>query len=125
MDEINYAYDGKFDLNILIVGRTGCGKRTFVQNLGKNELFGDIKEFHWISNIERSKDREENIRVCFKDKIINFDYPTNVEDFNDLLEMYQRKKANYSENDLGKNMVLLSWTTSPALLTGRRNSLIF
>ena len=29
--------------NILIVGRTGCGKTTFVQNLGKNKLFGDIQ----------------------------------------------------------------------------------
>ena len=26
MDEVNYSYDGKFEGNILIVGRTGCGK---------------------------------------------------------------------------------------------------
>ena len=38
-----FTYNGKFDGNILIVGRTGCGKTTSVQNLGKNELFGDIK----------------------------------------------------------------------------------
>ena len=37
MDEIKYTFDGKFKGNILIVGRTGCGKTTFVQNLGKNE----------------------------------------------------------------------------------------
>ena len=30
MDEITYTYDGKFEGNILIVGRTGCGKTTFV-----------------------------------------------------------------------------------------------
>ena len=34
MDEVNYTYDGKFDGNILVVGKTGCGKTTFVQNLG-------------------------------------------------------------------------------------------
>ena len=34
MDEVNYTYDGKFESNILVVGRTGCGKTTFVQNLG-------------------------------------------------------------------------------------------
>ena len=36
MDEIKYTYDEKFEGNILIVRRTGCGKTTFVQNLGKN-----------------------------------------------------------------------------------------
>ena len=35
MDEIKYTYDGKFEGNILIVGRTACGKTTSVQNLVK------------------------------------------------------------------------------------------
>ena len=37
------------------VGRTGCGKTTFFQNLGKNNLFRDIKEVSWISKIGLSK----------------------------------------------------------------------
>ena len=41
MDEVNYTYDKKFEGKVLIVGRTGCSKTTFVQNLGKNNLFGD------------------------------------------------------------------------------------
>ena len=41
MDEVNYTYDGKFEGNVFIVGRTGCGKKTIVQNLGKNNLFGN------------------------------------------------------------------------------------
>ena len=44
MDEIEHTYDGKFEGNILVVGRTACGKTTFVQNLRKNNLFGDISE---------------------------------------------------------------------------------
>ena len=36
MDERKYSYDGKFEGNILIIGRKGCGKTTFVQNLAKN-----------------------------------------------------------------------------------------
>ena len=43
MDEKKYSYDSRFDGSILVVGRTGCGKITFVQNLAKNQLFGDIK----------------------------------------------------------------------------------
>ena len=35
-DEINYIYYTKFEGNILVVGRRGCGKTTFIQNLGKN-----------------------------------------------------------------------------------------
>ena len=70
MNEIKYTYDGKFEGNILIVGRTGCGKTTFVQNLGKNKLFGDVREVYWISKIGLSKDREDNIRDCFTDQIV-------------------------------------------------------
>ena len=106
MDEVNYTYDGKFQGKILIVGRTGCGKRTFVQNLGKNNLFADIKEMYWILKIELSKEREDNIWDCFNKQTVDFDYPTYVEDFYDLLEMYQRKKANDSESYLGENMIL-------------------
>ena len=36
--------DAKFEENILVVGKTGCGKATFVQNLGKKNIFGEIKE---------------------------------------------------------------------------------
>ena len=47
MDGVNYSYDGKFEGNILVVGRTRCGKTTFVQNFGKNKLFRDnyLKKF--------------------------------------------------------------------------------
>ena len=38
--ENEYTYDGKLNGNILVVCRTGCGKTTFIQKLGKNKLFG-------------------------------------------------------------------------------------
>ena len=46
MDEIEDMYGSIFEGNILIVRRTGCGKTMFVQNLGKNNLFGDISEVY-------------------------------------------------------------------------------
>ena len=106
MDGVNYSYDGNFEGDILVVGRTGCGKTTFVQNLGKSKLFGDIKEVYWIFKTELSADRESNIRDCFKDQNVDFKYPYNVEDFNDLLEIYKRKKPNDHENYLGENVIL-------------------
>ena len=91
MDEMNYAYNGKFEGNILIVGRMGCGKTTFVQNLGKNKLFGGIDKVLWIFKVELSKDREGNITDCFVDQKVDFFDPNNVEDFNDLLEFLLEK----------------------------------
>ena len=35
-------YDGQFRGNILVVGRTGCGKTTFLEKLGLNSFFGEI-----------------------------------------------------------------------------------
>ena len=35
----NYIYNGKFTGNILIVGRTECGKTTAVQKLALNNFF--------------------------------------------------------------------------------------
>lgn len=35
MDEIKFSYNGKFEGNILILGKAGR-KTTFVQNLAKN-----------------------------------------------------------------------------------------
>ena len=35
-----YSYDGQFIGNILVVGRTGCGKTTFIEKPARNKLFG-------------------------------------------------------------------------------------
>ena len=43
-NEMNYSFDAKFEGNILVVGKTGCGKTTFVKNLGKNKMFGKINK---------------------------------------------------------------------------------
>ena len=91
MDEVDYTYNGKFEGNIVVVRRTGCRKTTFAQNLGKNKLFGDIKEVYWISKIELSAETEDGIKDCFKDQIVNFKYPSSVEDFNDMLEICKQK----------------------------------
>ena len=105
MVEVDYTYNGK-SLKVLVVGRTGCRKTTFVQNLGKNKLFGDIKEVYWILKIELSAKRGDSIKDCFKDQIVGFRYPCSVEDFNDLLEIYKQKKSDCNENYLGENTIL-------------------
>ena len=106
MNEIKYSYDAKFNGNILIVGRIGCGKTTFIQILTKNQLFGDIKEVFWISKLELSNNRENNIRDCFENQDVQFNYPNNVEDFDYLLEMCKRNKADDVEKTLVEKKVM-------------------
>ena len=65
-----------------------------------------MRGVYWVSKIELSSDRENNIRDGFTDKHVDFKNPNNAEDFNDLLEMYQWKKPDYNENYLEENMIL-------------------
>ena len=92
-NEMNYSFDAQFEGNILVTGRTGGGKTTFIQNLGKNNMSGEIKEVTWLSKISLLREREKNIRSCFIDEQIDFKYLNTVEDFDDLLECFQRKKS--------------------------------
>ena len=58
-------YDGQFYGNILVVGRTGCGKTTFLEKLGLNNFFGNIIKTEWISGIYIEKKREAEIQSYF------------------------------------------------------------
>ena len=56
--EREITHDGKFSGNILVVGRTGCGKTTFIQKLGKNKLLGDeITDAFCVLKIILTKER--------------------------------------------------------------------
>ena len=51
-----FQYDRTFLDNILVVGQMGCGKTSFVQNLGKNRIFRDgLLSVDWVSKITRQK----------------------------------------------------------------------
>ena len=102
----DYTYDGKFDGNILIVGRTGCGKTTFAQKLGKNKMLGEeILEVFGVLKINLSEEREESIRASFEDQNVYFHYPSDLEDFNFLISDFTQKKSSYTDknNVLGEN----------------------
>ena len=57
-------YDGHFSGNVLVVGRPGCGKTTFLEKL-VNNFFGDTKKTEWISGIDTDKQREAEIQSYF------------------------------------------------------------
>ena len=61
-------YDGQFYGNILVLGRTGCGKTTFLEKLGLNNFFGNIIKTEWISGIDIDKKREAEIQSYFSNE---------------------------------------------------------
>ena len=100
-----YTYDGQFIGNILLVGRTGCVKTSFIQKLGRNNLFGKkIRDVYWISKIALSSEREDNIKESFIDRKVHFSYPEDLDEFNYLIELLSQNKSEYIENDLGENI---------------------
>ena len=62
---MSYVYHGKFEGNILVVGRTGCGKTGFVQKLRLNKFFGELIQVEWVSYVKLDKRREAQIQSCF------------------------------------------------------------
>ena len=61
-------YNGQFYGNVLVVGRAGCGKTTFLEKLGLNNFFGNIIKTEWISGIDTDKKREAEIQSYFSNE---------------------------------------------------------
>ena len=87
----NCVYDGTFSENILIVGKTACGKTYFTQKLTLNNAFGELKKVEWVSYMQLNSEREAEIKSCFSCPV-EFHYPKELEKFNDLLGVF---KAHY------------------------------
>ena len=54
-------YDGQFSGNVLVAGKTGCGKTTFLEKIGINKFFDNIVKTEWIRGIEINRKREAKI----------------------------------------------------------------
>ena len=98
-----YIYDGKFRGNILVLGRTECGKTSFVQKLALYDFFGKLKSAKWVSGIQLNDSREAEIESNFSCEI-SFFYPNDINELADLIEEFKlevetEKNENDNEND--------------------------
>ena len=98
----------------MVVGRTGCGKTTFIQNLGGNNMFGrDIATVFWVFKIRLSKEREENIKMSFEDQTVQFFYPNNLDDFNYLIDFFMSERVPQS---VSADLTIGEWTQIDKLI---------
>ena len=98
----------------MVVGRTGCGKTTFIQNLGGNKMFGrDIATVFWVFKIRLSKEREENIKMSFEDQTVQFFYPNNLDDFNYLIDFFMSERVPQS---VSADLTIGEWTQIDKLI---------
>ena len=98
-----YIYDGKFRGNILVLGRTECGKTSFVQKLALYDFFGKLKSAKWVSGIQLNDSREAEIESNFSCEI-SFFYPNDINELADLIEEFKlevetEKNETDNEND--------------------------
>ena len=93
----SYVYYGIFYGNILVVGRTGCGKTRFVQKLTVNSFFWDLVKVEWVSYVKLDKRREAEIQSCFSCEL-EFHYPKNKENFENLLQDFKIKSSKSGES---------------------------
>ena len=65
-------YNGQFYGNILVVGRTGCGKTTFLEKLSLNNFLGNIIKTERISGIDIDKNErlKSNLILVKKQKFM-------------------------------------------------------
>ena len=104
-------YDGQFYGNILVVGRTGCGKATFLEKLGLNNFFGNIIKTEWISGIDIDKKREAEIQSYFSNET-EVHVAKEQDELDSLIETFKlRSREETTENSnvnnsFGKNKKL-------------------
>ena len=91
-------YEGQFRSNILVVGKTGCGKNYFLQKLGLHNFFGEIVKIEWISGIKISKTREAEIQSCFGNEV-EFSNTLSPNDLKKLTETFKLRTKDLIEND--------------------------
>ena len=126
-------YDGQFYGNILVVGRTGCGKTTFLEKLGLNNFFGNIIKTEWISGIDIDKKREAEIQSYFSNET-EVHVAKEQDELDSLIETFKLRyvKKQIDENNVNnsfgksKNWIdFLLWMMFLVLLMVLKNLLTF
>ena len=97
------VYNGKFNGNILIVGRTECGKTYFTEKVAINNFFGDFKKAEWVSYIILTREKQAEIESYFQCEV-EFHYPQNQVALSDLIEEFKNRSIKNSNKNNVNNI---------------------
>ena len=89
--------------NILVVGRTNCGKTKFIEKLGSNNFFGNIIKTGWVSRIVINKKREAEIQSYFKNET-EVHIAQDQDKLDSLIDTFkQRSQENYDNSNVNRS----------------------
>ena len=99
-------YNGQFSGNILLVGKTGCGKTTFLEKLGLNKFFGELVKTEWISGIDINKKREAEIQSSFSNEteIYTAKEPEELDSIIETFKLWSEAEDNEKDTKNVKNL---------------------
>ena len=102
----NNIYDEQFRGNVIIAGKTRCGKIYFMQKLAINNFFGVNVKADCVSSTELTPTRETETQSSFKCDV-EFHYPQTLERFDDSIEDFKSKTIedtdSINENEYGED----------------------
>ena len=91
-------YNRQFLGNILVVGRTNCGKKTFIEKLGLNNFVGNIVKTEWVSGIVIDKKQEAKLQSYFKNET-EVHIAQDQDKLDSLIDTFKQKShENYDDN---------------------------
>ena len=106
-----FAYNGKFEGNILVLRRTDCEKTIFVQRHVVNNIFGKLKKTEWASQIKLSKQCEAQIQSCFNCPL-DFYSLKNADKLEDLLEEFMKGREGVVKDTDSAAAKMKNWISS-------------
>ena len=65
----------------------------------KKHLGEGLLRVDWVSRVDLSKEREDQIRQCFNYTVVEIHYPDDVDDLNLIIERFQKETHNNAENN--------------------------
>ena len=95
-------YDSQFRGNVLVVGKTGCGKTTFLQKLGLYIFFWKIVKTNWVSRIEIDEKCKAEIQSCF-DNEVEIHIAKELVKLASLLETFKLRTRDLIDDDVNVN----------------------
>ena len=91
-------YNGQFRGNMLVVGKTGCGKTYLLQKLALNKFFRELVKTELVAGIKINDQREAEVQACFSIKV-KFHQAADPDELTELTEKFKLRTREIVNNE--------------------------